>query len=96
MANSLANVLTANGDVVNKVGTLAKAVCAREFGVPFYVAVPPSTFVPIAEELAFRALIGQQVSVKAAASIHGRFLELFDAARAKQPPRRAAGQAGNT
>ena len=39
-----ADRVTANGDVVNKVGTLAKAVCAREFGVPFYVAVPPSTF----------------------------------------------------
>jgi methylthioribose-1-phosphate isomerase len=32
------------GDVANKVGTLAKAVCAREFGIPFYVAAPPSTF----------------------------------------------------
>ncbi|HEX5725795.1 MAG TPA: S-methyl-5-thioribose-1-phosphate isomerase [Longimicrobiaceae bacterium] len=39
-----ADRVAANGDVVNKVGTLAKAVCAREFGVPFYVAVPPSTF----------------------------------------------------
>ena len=34
----------ANGDVVNKIGTLAKAICAREFGIPFYVAAPPSTF----------------------------------------------------
>jgi methylthioribose-1-phosphate isomerase len=39
-----ADRIAANGDVVNKVGTLAKAVCAREFGVPFYVAAPPSTF----------------------------------------------------
>ncbi|HYJ78333.1 MAG TPA: S-methyl-5-thioribose-1-phosphate isomerase [Longimicrobiaceae bacterium] len=39
-----ADRVAANGDVVNKVGTLAKAVCAREFGIPFYVAVPPSTF----------------------------------------------------
>lgn len=39
-----ADRITANGDVVNKVGTLAKAVCAREFGIPFYVAAPPSTF----------------------------------------------------
>jgi methylthioribose-1-phosphate isomerase len=39
-----ADRVAANGDVVNKVGTLAKAVCAKEFGVPFYVAVPPSTF----------------------------------------------------
>lgn len=39
-----ADRIAANGDVINKVGTLAKAVCAREFGVPFYVAAPPSTF----------------------------------------------------
>ncbi|HEU4561991.1 MAG TPA: S-methyl-5-thioribose-1-phosphate isomerase [Longimicrobium sp.] len=39
-----ADRITANGDVVNKVGTLGKAICAREFGIPFYVAAPPSTF----------------------------------------------------
>jgi methylthioribose-1-phosphate isomerase len=39
-----ADRIAANGDVVNKVGTLAKAICAREFGIPFYVAAPPSTF----------------------------------------------------
>jgi S-methyl-5-thioribose-1-phosphate isomerase len=39
-----ADRVAANGDVVNKVGTLAKAVCAKEFGIPFYVAAPPSTF----------------------------------------------------
>jgi len=33
-----------NGDVANKIGTLEKAVIAREFGVPFYVAAPLSTF----------------------------------------------------
>ena len=39
-----ADRIAANGDVVNKIGTLAKAVCAREFGIPFHVAAPPSTF----------------------------------------------------
>ena len=39
-----ADRIAANGDVVNKIGTLAKAICAREFGIPFYVAAPPSTF----------------------------------------------------
>ena len=34
---------TANGDVCNKIGTYMKAVCAREAGVPFYVALPQST-----------------------------------------------------
>lgn len=32
-----------NGDVANKIGTLEKAVAAKEFGVPFYVAAPTST-----------------------------------------------------
>jgi S-methyl-5-thioribose-1-phosphate isomerase len=41
-----ADRVAANGDVVNKIGTLGRAVCAREFGVPFYVAAPPSTFDP--------------------------------------------------
>lgn len=35
--------VTANGDVVNKIGTLGVAVLARHFGVPFYVACPSST-----------------------------------------------------
>ncbi|MEQ8486643.1 MAG: S-methyl-5-thioribose-1-phosphate isomerase [Pseudomonadales bacterium] len=36
--------VTANGDVVNKIGTLNLAVLCRHFGIPFYVACPSSTF----------------------------------------------------
>jgi methylthioribose-1-phosphate isomerase len=32
-----------NGDVANKVGTFLKALAARHFGLPFYVAMPAST-----------------------------------------------------
>jgi len=39
-----ADRIAANGDVANKIGTLEKAICAKEFGVPFYVAAPSSTF----------------------------------------------------
>ena len=39
-----ADRIAANGDAVNKIGTLAKAICAHEFGIPFHVAAPPSTF----------------------------------------------------
>jgi len=39
-----ADRIAANGDVVNKIGTLGRAVCAREFGIHFYVAAPPPTF----------------------------------------------------
>lgn len=39
-----ADRIAANGDVANKIGTFEKAIVAREFGVPFYVAAPLSTF----------------------------------------------------
>ncbi len=35
---------TAGGDVANKIGTYLKALAARDNGVPFYVALPSSTF----------------------------------------------------
>ena len=38
-----ADRVTLNGDVANKVGTLALALAARAAGVPFYVAIPLST-----------------------------------------------------
>ena len=38
--------VAANGDVANKIGTLEKAVLAKTFGIPFYVAAPLSTFDP--------------------------------------------------
>ena len=36
--------VAANGDVANKIGTLEKAILAKTFGIPFYVAAPFSTF----------------------------------------------------
>ena len=39
-----ADRIAANGDVANKIGTLEKAIVAKEFGIPFYVAAPSSTF----------------------------------------------------
>lgn len=35
---------TANGDVANKIGTYLKALAARDNDIPFYVALPSSTF----------------------------------------------------
>ena len=50
MARGLVNLVivgtdrvAANGDVVNKIGTLGVAVLARHFDIPFYVACPSST-----------------------------------------------------
>ena len=36
--------VTANGDVCNKIGTYLKALAAHDNGVPFYVALPSTTF----------------------------------------------------
>jgi methylthioribose-1-phosphate isomerase len=39
-----ADRVAANGDVANKIGTYGLAVLARAHGIPFYVALPRSTF----------------------------------------------------
>lgn len=39
-----ADRIARNGDTANKIGTLEKAIAAKEFGVPFYIAAPTSTF----------------------------------------------------
>lgn len=38
-----------NGDIANKIGTLEKAVLAKEYDVPFYVAFPETTFDPLCQ-----------------------------------------------
>jgi methylthioribose-1-phosphate isomerase len=45
-----ADRVAANGDTANKIGTYALAVLAAHHGVPFYVALPRSTFDPNAED----------------------------------------------
>lgn len=39
-----ADRIALNGDVANKTGTLDRAILARHFNIPFYVAAPTSTF----------------------------------------------------
>lgn len=39
-----ADRIARNGDTANKIGTLEKAVLAKEFEIPFYIAAPLSTF----------------------------------------------------
>jgi methylthioribose-1-phosphate isomerase len=41
-----ADRIAMNGDVANKIGTYSSAVCAKENGVPFYVAAPTTTIDP--------------------------------------------------
>jgi S-methyl-5-thioribose-1-phosphate isomerase len=38
-----ADRIARNGDVANKIGTFEKAIVAKEFGIPFFVAAPSST-----------------------------------------------------
>ncbi len=39
-----ADRIAANGDIANKIGTLEKAIAAKYYNIPFYVAAPLSTF----------------------------------------------------
>jgi len=39
-----ADRIASNGDTANKIGTFEKAIIAKTFGVPFYIAAPTSTF----------------------------------------------------
>lgn len=39
-----ADRIAANGDTANKIGTFEKAIVAKQFGIPFFVAAPLSTF----------------------------------------------------
>lgn len=39
-----ADRIARNGDTANKIGTFEKAIVAKEFGIPFYIAAPTSTF----------------------------------------------------
>jgi S-methyl-5-thioribose-1-phosphate isomerase len=39
-----ADRIAVNGDTANKIGTLEKAIVAKAFGIPFYIAAPSSTF----------------------------------------------------
>lgn len=41
-----ADRIAVNGDTANKIGTLEKAIVAREYNIPFYIAAPLSTFDP--------------------------------------------------
>ena len=39
-----ADRIAANGDTANKIGTYEKAIIAKQFNIPFYIAAPTSTF----------------------------------------------------
>ena len=63
-----ADRVAANGDTVNKVGTLTLAILARTYRIPFYVFCPTSTIDPTCDDGTMivvenaRKLIGQTVN----------------------------------
>ena len=64
--------VTANGDVVNKIGTLGLAVLCQHFGVPFYVACPSSTYdrqTPSGAEVVIEERAADEVRQAHAASV---------------------------
>ena len=64
--------VTANGDVVNKIGTLNLAVLAHHFGVPFYVACPSSTYdarTPTGAEVVIEERAGSEILEPHAANV---------------------------
>lgn len=60
-----ADRVTRNGDVCNKIGTYLKALAAQDNDVPFYVALPLSTFDPALEsgaEIPIEERSGEEVT----------------------------------
>jgi len=54
-----------NGDVANKIGTYEKAVLAKEEGIPFYVAIPPTTMdhdIQTGEDIPIEIRDGSEIS----------------------------------
>lgn len=69
---------TVSGDVANKIGTYMKAVVAKENGIPFYAALPSSTFDPLlhdgVEEIPIEERDGTEVT-RATGWLDGRHVE---------------------
>jgi len=59
--------VTANGDVCNKIGTYLKALAARAHDIPFYVALPGSTYDPATPD-------GASVPIEARSADEVRFV----------------------
>lgn len=75
-----ADRIAANGDVANKIGTLEKAIIAREYRIPFYVAAPASTFdinCPSGDEIAIEERDPHEVLWQEGIDKEGRKTEIL-------------------
>lgn len=83
--------VAANGDVCNKIGTYLKALAAHDNGVPFYVAMPGSTFdaaLPSGSAIPIEERSAREVTHVAGRDAQGRWVEVQlapDGARAANP-----------
>jgi len=71
--------VAANGDVCNKIGTYLKALAARDNGVPFYVAMPASTFdaaLPSGEAIPIEQRSAREITHLAGRDADGRIVEV--------------------
>ncbi len=56
-----ADHLALNGDIANKIGTLQLAICAKYFGVPFYVLCPPPSQAACGEDIKIEVRPGREL-----------------------------------
>ncbi len=56
-----ADHLAANGDIANKIGTLQLAICAKYFGLPFYVLCPPPSKADSGEDIKIEVREGKEL-----------------------------------
>ncbi|MDH4059186.1 MAG: S-methyl-5-thioribose-1-phosphate isomerase [Aquincola sp.] len=71
--------VAANGDVCNKIGTYLKALAAQDNGVPFYVAMPSSTFdatLPSGDAIPIEERTAREVTHLAGRDSRGRVVEV--------------------
>ncbi len=74
-----ADRIAANGDTANKIGTLGLAVLAKEFGIPFYVAAPLSTFdisISSGKDIVIEERSGNEVMYQSGADINGNIVKI--------------------
>ncbi len=74
-----ADRIAANGDVANKIGTLEKAIVAHEFGIPFYVAAPLSTFdmnCPSGKQIIIEERSDEEVHFQSGIDPSGKFIQV--------------------
>lgn len=75
-----ADRIAANGDTANKIGTLEKAIAAKFYNIPFYVAAPLSTFdtnIPSGSEIPIEERSGDEVNYVSGLAKNRQYIEVL-------------------